>query len=201
MLSDSAGEACMGFARSIVHYNCHGDDYHPDALAHCVDALFSLSSFDATQCARRPSKLVFKEWVQWSVMQAINDAYQPDRTPRCKVYDKDYLAFRMLYRTFPRIRDAVHTIENLKVEDYELDTWTIFQKLTDEDRAIAATAKEPVHFVGYTAPEILKMEKDDEKRRIEWQIKCAKEINEKRKAEKLAAKEQAKQLNQQGSVQ
>jgi hypothetical protein len=187
MLSDSAGEACVDFARWVVHYNSNGDDYPPKCLVYCVDAMFSLSSFDMTQLTFRPTKDEFKTRVQWSVIRAITCAYQPDRHPHRKVYDKDHLAFRMLYRTFPRIRDAVHTIENLGVDDDELDTWAIFQKLTAEDRAIAATAKEPVHFVGYTAPEIRKIEKEDEKRNIEWNIKFAKEQAEKKAAEQLAA--------------
>jgi hypothetical protein len=182
-LGDRMFEGNLEIAKLLVNEHCEWD-YSQSGVEHCVDALFSLSkvvALDSWVSNSMLSKQFVEIETQWRVLQAISCAYERCHRRDNWCDDDDFIAFRKLYREFPRVRDAVHAIEP-KQEQHEDGFKRMLQSLTDEDRAIAATAKEPVRFVGYTPAEVRKVKKEEEKRRIEWEIAYAKKQAEKEAA-------------------
>jgi hypothetical protein len=145
MLSDHILESVDSIARDIVVFSCDEDDfYEPDVLAHCIDGMFALSAFVAVCDSWESTIDDIKVRTQLNVLSALCRACEEEVDGSC--------AFRMLYRVFPAIRDAVlqvapHTVkEHLKERLKNLREMS--EKLTDEDRAIAALATEPLRYVG-----------------------------------------------------
>ncbi len=154
--ADHLSEASTKIAETLIsELSDHIGNYrkHVGIVAHAVDALIRLETADAILCAHvRKSKAEIQMLTQLHVITTLEFGCQ-----QVDSSDESYDTFRWLYRTFPYIRDATRVYDEQTIicvakygERASLSPSKMTAAITDEDRATAALATEPLRYVGNT---------------------------------------------------